>query len=268
MLRNLAASLALLAVAPIAHARPSVTIGEGVPFTAGQLADAVSLRTASNANVRVTRSNGALVVQVGDASQTVVADDNLGDPYETARVVALVVVALVEVPATTSLSVDEHSVPNAPATATGGPWSIRGSVGMSRDDGGTFAFPLTGALSYKIAGSARLVGSATLGKATSPTRDSVFIPLKVGIEGRSGALGIEVGGMTILHKTCSDTLVVGAGAYATGRVYLPIAARTKLMVEAGGYYAFDQAFGCDALQTTLRGEAYGGHFGAGVEWAL
>ena len=145
---------------------------------------------------------------------------------------------------------------------------MRGSIGMSRDDGGTIAYPLTGALSYQIAGSARLVGSATLGKSTSPTRGSLFLPLKVGVEGRAGAVGLEVGGMTILHKGCTSDLVVGAGAYGTARVYLPIAARTKLTVEAGGYYAFDQAYGCEALQTTLRGEAYGGHFGAGVEWAL
>ena len=125
MLRTLAASFALVtAVAPV-YARPSVTTGEAVPFTAGQLADAVSLRSESNATVRVTRSDGGLVVQVGNASQLVVVDDSQIDPYETARVVALVVVALVEVPIATSVSTRELPVANEPIVV-GGPWSVRG----------------------------------------------------------------------------------------------------------------------------------------------
>ncbi|MDX2089286.1 MAG: hypothetical protein SFX73_15635 [Kofleriaceae bacterium] len=270
---RLATTLAAVLLPPaVAFASPTYAVGEAVPFTALQLEEAVVLRGDPRVDVRVTRQGNDLLVEVGDARQVVAVNDT--DPHGAARVVAMVVVALVGDAASTPA----FPPPSAPAPAagltldhepraTGSPWSIRGTVGFARDDSGTFATPVTGAVSYRLAPFARLVGSVTYTRATAPLRDARFIPLRLGLEGRAGALGVEIGGMAAVHEGCTGSREVGKGGYATGRIYLPVSPRAHVVVEGGGYYMLEQAYGCDGM-TTLSGEAYGGHLGGGVEWRL
>jgi hypothetical protein len=256
-------------VPSLAAAGPSYTVDPAVPFTAHDLAEAVQLRTDARPDVRVTRVGDGLLVEVGDAHQVV--DVNAREPHDVARVVALVVVSLVDA---TPAPVPSPEETPAALTTTAAPapapsrWSMRAAVGLSRDDGGTFATPLTGGLSYQLAPFARLAASVTYMKATAPRRDTGVFPFRLGVEGRAGALGVELGAMMIPYSSCGDGADgVGRGGYATGRVYLPLTARTHLLVEAGGYYMLSQAYGCDDTMT-LTGEAYGGHVGAGVEARL
>jgi len=278
------ALLLSILIPALAAAGPSYTVDPAAPFTAHDLAEAVQLRTEARSDVRVTRVDDGLLVEVDDTRQVV--DVRSDDPHDAARVVALVVVSLVDAPPAPALAPPGSTETPAALTASVAPppapsrWSLRAAIGMSRDDGGTISTPLTGAVSYQLATSARLVGSVTYMKATSPTRGSMFVPMRFGVEGRAGALGVELGGILAPHATCNDGSMLGTGGYATGRVYLPVSERANVIVEAGGYYMVEQAYGCDVdpMQSdpdgfgertyTLRGEAYGGHFGGGVEWRL
>lgn len=253
----------------LAAAGPSYSVDPSAPFTAHDLAEAVQLRTDARKDIRVTRVEDGLLVEVDDTRQVV--DVRSDDPHDAARVVALVVVSLVEAPPPPvppgSAEAPGVLAAAAPQVAAPSPWALRAAVGLSRDDGGTFSTPVTGAVSYQLASVARLVASVTYMKATAPTRGSWIVPMRFGVEGRSGALGVELGGILAPHATCNDGSMLGTGGYATGRVYLPVSERTNVIVEASGYYMVQQAYGCD-LTTTLTGEAYGGHFGGGVEWRL
>jgi hypothetical protein len=258
-----------LAVPATAAARPTVTVGEEVPFSATQLADAIELRGAADIAVHVVRRGDDLVVDVGSASQTVAIAPSTSD--EAARVVAMVVVALfVTPPSATTVEVGVAPAPPAdaiapapfaPAPPSPSRWSARATLGLGRDDGGTWAWPLTGALAYRLAPSARIVASVTATQTTVPQRDTWVFPARLGIEGRSTAVGLELGALGQIQDSCDGSSPVALGGYATGRIYVPIEARTRAVIEASVYYMLDQDVGC-------YGEEYGGFVGGGIEWDL
>lgn len=84
----------LAAVAPTtALARPTIVVDDAIPFSADDLADAVSIRADSNAEIHVNREGDVLVITVGNQARTLSVDPAI-DPHDLARVVALVIVGL------------------------------------------------------------------------------------------------------------------------------------------------------------------------------
>lgn len=268
--------LLVVAASPgLATARPSITLEDAVPFTEDQLAEAIGLRVAdARAEVKVSRRADHLVVSVGDRSDTVAIAS--ADPHANARTVAMMVVALAADEPAPAMVEGAGAPVVAPSTqATPARLSGFALAGLARDDGGTFSQLLTGALAYHLAPSARVIGSVTLGEATVPRQDAFFLPVRLGVEGRAGAIGLELGGMVPVHRDCSGSVTASYGGYVTGRIYVPLAPTHRLVVEAGGYYLANASycgeevvFGQVESELTSRHEAYGGHIGGGVEWAL
>ena len=84
----------LAASAPTAAlARPTIIVGDAIPFSADDLATAVSIRSDSTAAIRVDREGDLLVITVGDQVRSIDVV-GLDDPHDLARIVALVIVAL------------------------------------------------------------------------------------------------------------------------------------------------------------------------------
>jgi hypothetical protein len=98
------------------------------------------------------------------------------------------------------------------------------------------------------------------------------VPLRLGIEGRAGALGLELGMLAIAFDGCATGATAGVGPYGAARVYLPLGdSRGHLVVEAGGYYIRTPTADCTQMRgafesTTLT--EYAGYAGLGVEWPL
>ncbi len=277
--------LGCLAWPMVAAAGPVVVVDDDAPFTAEELNEAVQLRTPARRDVRVTRDGDDLVIEVGGAAQrvTIAADSS----RDTARVIAMVIVALDggdrdtpqedgvdrETPAALASA---HTTAAAPTI--GSRWTARVTLGLGRDDGGTYTYPLTGALSYAVSESARVVASGSLMGATAPRRGDRMVPIRLGAEGRAGAAGIELGGFVAAQQDCTGSATAAYGGYVAGRVYLPFAPRYRLVLEANAYYALRQAGGCsmdgvsfdglDRPTGTLYFDAYGGALGAGIEWQL
>ena len=117
-------------------------------------------------------------------------------------------------------------------------------------------------------------------KATQPRPNESFVPIRLGLEGRGGAAGLELGAFVARQSDCARKTRAAYGGYVSGRVYLAVTPRYSLIVEANSYWAVDQAFGCDQdlppFETdpsapytyTLHGKVYGASLGAGVEWQL
>lgn len=164
----------------------------------------------------------------------------------------------------------ESEEPPAPVVAPPEPqrFAARVTLGRGRDDGGTFSHPITGALSYAVAGSARIVASGSLMAASSPERDSTFVPLRLGLEGRAGAAGLELGGFVSLHRDCSGEPRAGGGGYTSGRVYVPMTERHDFVIEVTAHYAVLQPYCSRPTMETVPGEGYGAYVGAGIEWRL
>src|SRR5690606_28647351 len=147
-----------------------------------------------------------------------VADDS----RDAARVVAMVIVALDgehresspekntgvdrEVPAAIASS---HA--SAPAQLTASRWAARVTLGLGRDDGGTYTYPVTGAVSYAVSESARIVASGSIMGATAPRRGDRLLPIRLGAEGRAGAAGLELGGFVAAQQDCSGGATAAYG---------------------------------------------------------
>ncbi|HEY5950897.1 MAG TPA: hypothetical protein VIV40_35635 [Kofleriaceae bacterium] len=251
-----------------ALARPSITVGEAVPYSAAVLDDAVMMRGDVRADVRITRSGDSFMVTVGGASQRVAMPP--GDLQDDVRVLAMVIVALDARSADAARQEDEPAAPAA-ATAAAQPApdriAVRATLGWGRDDGGTFSMPITLAFGYRVAEHAQLVASVTRMTGTAPTRGSVLFPIHLGVEGRAGGAGLEVGAFVAPQQDCVSKLTAGGGAYASGRIYVPISPTGRLVAEVTGFYAPRMAGGCDA-GATLYFDTYGGYVGGGYEWSL
>jgi hypothetical protein len=269
--------IAGLAWGSVTAAEPVVAIEGPAPFSADELSDAVRLRGAKAREIHVVRRGEALVVEVGGAEQVVTLTTD--DSREAARTIAMIVIALEGEPPGGPVQVRDREDP-APPPAEPPPRrlgaSARLTLGRGRDDGGTYTAPLTGALSVPVAGSARVTASVSLMQATSPRRGDLFVPVRLGVEGRAGTAGLELGGFIAAQRDCLGSPTSGYGGYVAGRVYMPLSRRYQFVIEASGYYAIRQAGGCmpydlgaaSGPATTLYGEAYGAAIAAGVEWAL
>jgi hypothetical protein len=268
----LVAFLSSVAVAPgIAAGDPSIAIARDVPFDAAELSDALALRgTLPDAPIRVSRRGNQLVVEVGDRVEVVTAGDR--EPSDDARVVAMVIVGLGSMPETDHQQRDreEPAVPVA-HEAHASPWSVRAGIARMRDDNGIFSTPLSASVTYRLAPTARVVIGAGLAPVGSQLETTTSVPIRLGVEGRAGSVGIELGGVVAPAADCNGSLAAATGGYGALRVYLPLGqSAARLFVEGGGQYMFDQRVGCERMQpsSTLTGESYAGELGLGVEWPL
>lgn len=271
-----------------------ITVAGGARFSQGQLEDAVSLRAPAglgDQEVRVTAlGDGRLRVQVGDDSQEI--DVASGDGQDCARVVAMVIVSMVDDraadrpppdPAAESGSAarparddevpDVLQVDAAPRPHRGaGPtrWALR--VGLLRDheDGGyeTNMLEIGGALS--LSRYVRLVGALDLGHNEDYLASkTTLVPVRIGIEGRAGGLGIELGVRRLWYQesSCSGAEWGSAtGPYGSAQAYLPVSDHARVVLQLGGYRV---GWGRQATQcrSNWNYSSYGGWMSGGVEWS-
>ncbi len=307
-------ALALAAMTATAHARPRITVDDSVPFTAKDLADAVEIRVReTNVTIHVARSGDLIVITVGDRARALEVDD--AQPHDLARVVALVIVSLAESPISTQRLVAPPAPPEPPApppppapmlappappappafeaelppdapsihvttdsTRSPSRYALRASVGYQRTDGGIFTTPVLASLATSITPSVRFVVSGGIDQHGTHIETTTSVLGRLGLEGRFGALGVELGGAGFAFDTCTGETGTAAGVYGTARIYLPISQRAQLAIEAGGYYVNTDfvtcgnglAFGDSNLPMDTHEvfDEYAGHVGLGVEWGL
>lgn len=277
MFRSLALAIVPVAVAtaPVAEARPSVTVVGDAPFSERELGDAVELRSPRDVAVEVRGDDGGrLIVEVGGHAQVV----ELGtrDPQAAARVVAMVVVALadqgsVAAPSDTPALAPPAVVASQPAPHAPSRLSLRLVPTLVHDDGGYTNPVLTGSLGYELTPYTKLVATAGIGRIKDNASTDIAVPLRLGLEGSAGALGIELGGYAtpFTHASCEIGRPGGmtAGAYGAARLYVPVSATARVVVEGGGEYVLATRQD-DRCQGPLAWEGYAGWLGAGGEWAF
>ena len=289
MTRNAALLTGIVVSLGASHAlaSPSITVDETVPLAASDIAKAIEIRVASpDVKVRVTRHADRLVITVGDRTQAI---DDAADSRELLRVVALVIIGLSEQPPITSApapsSDREQPITLGIGAALGVPttsrFGLRLAVGHQRTDGGIHTTPLLASLVTAIGPLARLVVSLGTDEHGTHLATSRSVLGRLGVEGRFGALGVEIGMAGFAWSNCHAETSTGAGPYGTARVYLPLFDSSgKLLVEVGGYYARTEhvACGTDVMESALDSslefderhptDEYAGHVGIGVEWPL
>lgn len=267
MNRRLLAIACLAASSSTVAARPSVTVVGEAPFSDRELGDALELRVAPDLPVVISAGeDGRLIIEVEGRRQVIDAPD--GDSHSSARVVALVVMSLVGEPAPPAFAPPAY----APAVASsygGAPTidrrrTMRIVPSIVHGDGGYNSGFLTVAAAYHIAPSARVVGSIGYGRELTSYGES-GVPLKLGIEGLSGTLGVELGGFAMPIFSC-DTTTSKLGVYGMVHLYIPVSARARVVIEGGGEFALSQA--ASACYGALSGDKYGGQLGLGGEWAF
>lgn len=274
----------------IADARPSVTVVGDAPFSDRELGDALDLRVVGDIPVVITRAaDGRLIVEVGDRQQII--DPPAGDPHASARVVAMVVVALVEDPArepgvidppgrprpgslaTAEPAAGEHRLPTpAPQPAPGGLRTVRLTPSLVHNDGGYNSPFLTASLAYHIGPHIRVVGSVGIGRGSDHVGSEIGVPIKAGVEGLAGGLGIEVGGYaTPIQSDCMGRTGT-AGVYGAVHLYVPVTPRGRLVIEGGGEFALAEPRIGFTTQNfcygVLSGTSYAGSAGLGGEWSF
>ncbi len=272
MKRNSIVCSLLLLAAGAAHASPGIVVEPSVPFTEAELQDAVDLRGGNTQPVRVTRRGDSIIVDIGAEQRVVELVDT--DPTNAARVVAIVIVGAGDArPAPRSDVVlrDNADAPVRMPSPLRRPsrLAMRASIGAMRDDGGDVSASFTGALSYAITPAVRLVGSVFVGEIAGYGGDDKRItPLRLGLEGRSGVLALELGAQASPERDCAGRSHSGAGVYGVVRIYVPMDhAKGSFVVEGGAYHVQDQVAGCeDSMPVSFDSQA--AHLGFGVEWPL
>ncbi len=257
---------------PPAHADPAVDVDIDAPFTEDDLAAAIKLRHTDGVDrsVSVGRlSENRFVVTVGDRAQVV--ELTTDDRATSARVVALVVVALIP---TTSTRHDDDSPLAAPtnsrATEAAGPSKLafRASLSFARDDNGyeTPVVNLGGA--YAISRHANIVASAGFARNNDYLdTSSILLPVRLGIEGRAGAAGIEIGTQRLIYRESSCGMGEWGAAqsvHGVSRLFIPIRGSTQLTAELGGHLVVDE--NTTECRSASNFTAYGGWLGFGIEW--
>jgi hypothetical protein len=262
-----AGGVALLVVAfaaPAAAKPQTVILGESVPFSSSELADAVALRAGDvSLTVHVARDGDALRIDVGDSSQIVAVD--LTDPQAAVRVVAMVVVAL-----GTAQPVLAAPGMNAapPAVALAGPAPVaapavsrvafRGMVGLWRIYDREDVIPFSGAVAYRFAPMWRVAGSMTSENRIThePGR---WLIVRGGIE----ALHFEPVGIEAGLQSARGQGGAVSGAYLDLRWYQRLGARFRLVGTLGTSWQQveynDSPFANEAISVYLHG---------GLEWRL
>ncbi len=157
-------------------------------------------------------------------------------------------------------------------------YALRASIGYQRTDGGIFTTPFLASLATSITPSVRFVVSGGLDQHGTHLATTTSALGRLGLEGRFGALGLELGGAGFAFATCTGETGTAGGVYGTARIYLPISQRAQLAIEAGGYYVNTDfvtcgnglAFGDSNLPMDTHEvfDEYAGHVGLGVEWGL
>lgn len=276
MNRRLLALACLAASSSTAGARPSVTVVGEAPFSDRELGDALELRVAPDLPVVISAGeDGRLVIEVEGRRQVIDAPD--GDSHSSARVVALVVLSLVGEPAPRAFAPPAYAVPVVAAQGGPGPSldrrrTFRIVPSIVHGDGGYNSGFLTASAALYIAPSARVVGSIGYGRELPSSGDpgdgkrETGVPLKLGIEGLSGVLGVEIGGFAMPIVSCDTTTTSKLGVYGMVHLYLPVSARARVVIEGGGEFALSQA--AASCYGALSGDKYGGQLGLGGEWAF
>ena len=267
MTLRIAIALVLASITP-SQAGPSLTVAHDAPFSAYELAEALALRIADDIAVHVTRDrDGRLVVDVGGRNQVV---EPAGDSREVARVVAMVVVALVEPPVPPQLEV--HDTPSQPLVTSpafaASRYMLRAVASGMRDDSGYTTLAAAATLGYRIAPHARFVASLGVGQVTNKFSETErVVPVKLGLEGVAAGLGLELGGFALFHQSaCTSQREALTGAYGAVRVYLPVSPRTRVVIEGGGQYTLNAPGFCDGEIAAFN--EYAGWGGAGAEWSF
>ncbi len=255
---------------PEASADVLVEVDPGAPFTEGDLARAVDLRTPAATGdivIRIARlGTDQLAVIVGDRSQVVTLPDR--DRAASSRVVALVVTSMLDGSqvADAEEPVIAEVTPPAPVPARR-TWLQAGTT-ISRDDNGYWIPFVNVGVARALAPNLRLVGSLGLARhdgylATS----SVLVPVRVGVEGRAGAAAIELGAQVLNFRERSCGVPEWGdvkSAYGAAKVFAPLGARSRLVGELGGHFAVgNEPTTCNSASNYT---AYGGWLGAGIEW--
>ena len=260
------AVLLVVAFAASAAAKPqTVILGESVPFSSTDLADAVELRAGDvSLTVHVVREGDALKIDVGDNSQVVAVD--LSDPQAAVRVVAMVVVALGTAQPVLAAPGMNVGPPPAVVVATPSPVTepavsrvaIRGMVGLWRIYDREDVIPFSGAVAYRFAPMWRVAGSITSENRIThePGR---WLILRGGLEAlHFEPVGIEAG----LQSARGDGGAV-SGAYVEVRWYQRLGARFRLLGTLGASWQqveYDgSAFANEPISVYLHG---------GLEWRL
>jgi hypothetical protein len=252
-----------------------VDVDVAAPFDEDDLTEAIRLRHAEgdvDGAVRVARLGpDRFVVSVGDRAQIV--ELTTDDRAISARVVALVVVALIPVDRTTRVLPVEDEVPplsKAPALEAPAPKrrAYRMSVSFTRDDNG-YEIPIVNAGgAYALSPHANVVATAGIGRyADYLDTNSLIMPVRVGIEGRAGAAGIEIGTQRLFYREDSCGAAEWGAAqsvHGVGRVFLPIAGNKRLTAEIGGHMVV--ANDTTSCRSASNFTEYGGWVGFGVEW--
>jgi hypothetical protein len=247
-----AALIAALIASSTASARPTITVGATVPFSASDLANAVRLRADSNARIQIDRDGSALIVSV-DGQTRPVDLATVEDPHDAARIVALVVVAMAE-PDTARAPTATPSMAIAPApdeprehTAlfgdaqpiTASRWTVRASVGGRA--GEAYGTVTTGVAVGRLLGPdvQVLVGFDAderhrFGSANaydSMHQNGVMFG-RAGVELRHRWLGVELGA-TATRFTMCDSTATTISPYITGRAHLFALSRGRIYAEVG-----------------------------------
>lgn len=246
----LAATFLAVSAPAAALARPTIVVDAATPFSADELANAVSIRGESDAQIDVKREGDVLVITVGPQARALSIDPAIA-PHDLARVVALIIVALDASPAhPAALPIPSESSPGAITVASGsGPvlprskaWTLRLSAGMHAEDGGDGPMA-TATMSRRLSANAHVLIGASLEYAhamlglIAGQGESTLISAKAGLELRRGWAALEGGlAATRIVMGCEiEDPKVSFDPYGVARVYL-VAAETnhyRMFVEAG-----------------------------------
>ncbi|MEJ7601910.1 MAG: hypothetical protein WKG01_28700 [Kofleriaceae bacterium] len=259
------AVLGVVSLLSTAQARPVITIHGELPFDERTLGDAVELRIGDgHGPVTVGRDDrGQLIVEAGGRSQTVVLVTS--DSQAAARVVAMVVVELVSEP---PLERESPLTVARPVSAPDSRFAVRLVPALLRDDSSYTTSMVTGSLRLELSSVLGLVGTIGIGTAVLNNRRDLVFPVRLGLEAMAGsAVGVELGAMTLPYRTtCGDT-GSSSGVYGAVRLRVPVGARARAIIEAGGDLMLANN-GIASCAGPTWYHAYGGWLGAGVEWSL
>ena len=263
-----------LSLASPAMANVELDVDVSAPFTEQDLHQAVELRHATEGNpdvvIRVAKLDyHRYVVTVDDRSQLVELESR--DHDASTRVVALVVVSMLMEQNRDLRSADDELPPlveESVERGAPGHLSLHISGSYTRDDNGYYIPFLNGGASYALTPHARLVATVGIGRYDGYLdTSSVILPIRLGVGGRAGAVGIEMGGELLKYRedSCGGSEWGSAkGVYGAAKVFVPLGRSKRLVGELGGRFALaNNPTDCNSAMNYTK---YGGWIGVGMEW--